>query len=130
MKTWLIEGQRYVRNDGKDTYLIVGERYTASGYRYVTLRSDISGGTIERKVKITNDIEWVDLLGGAVKGTTEDSDWVISAKCYTSYTAMTDNESALMNRDNSFVKMTIKELKAMLGKDMLSDNDCILIQRV
>lgn len=130
MKTWLIEGHRYVRNDGKDTYLVVSERYTASGYRYITLRSDISGGTIERKVKTTDDIEWVDLLGGAVKGTTKDSDWVISANCYTSYTAMTDNESALMNRDNSFVKMTVKELKAMLGKDMLSDNDCILIQRV
>lgn len=130
MKTWLIEGQRYVRNDGKDTYLVVSERYTASGYRYVTLRSDISGGTIERKVKTTDDIEWVDLLGGAVKGTTKDSDWVISARNFTSYTAMTDKESELMNRDNTFVKMTVKELKAMLGKDMLSDNDCILIQRV
>ncbi|MBQ7820556.1 MAG: hypothetical protein IJ341_12780 [Bacteroidales bacterium] len=130
MKTWLIEGRRYVCNNGKDTYLVVGERYTASGYRYVTLRSDISGGTIERKVKTTDDIEWVDLLGGAIKGTTKDSDWVISANCYTSYTAMTDNESALMNCDNSFIKMTVKELKTMLDKGVLNDNDYLMIQRV
>lgn len=123
-------GKRYVRNDGKDSYLVVDERITASGYWYITLRSDMTGGMMERKVKTTNDIEWVDLLGGVVKGTTKDSGWALTANSFTSYISMTENETKLMDADEAPIKMTVKELKAMLGKDMLNDNDCILIQRV
>lgn len=123
-------GKRYVRNDGKDSYLVVDERITASGYWYITLRSDMTGGIMERKVKRDDNVEWVDLLGGVVKGTTKDSDWALTANSITSYISMTENETKLIDADEAPIKMTVKELKAMIGKDMLNDNDCVLIKRV
>lgn len=123
-------GNRYLRNDGKDSYLVIDERVTTSGYWYITLRSDMTGGTIVRKVKTTDGVEWVDLLGGAVKGTTKDNDWVLVANNFTSYISMTENETKLVDGSEVPVKMTVKELKTLFAKDVLNDDVCVMIQRV
>ncbi|MBR4890825.1 MAG: hypothetical protein IKU15_06020 [Clostridia bacterium] len=127
-KTYFIVGRRYRRNDGLDSYFVFQDDYTRAGYRYVYLRSDLTGYKSRHKVHLDKDgNEYVDLLGGGAKDVDLGSNFILLSASQTEYITMTDNETKLLSGEE--VELSPTEIVAFLNKGVFADGQRFVLKK-
>ena len=127
MKSYFICNRRYYNNSGTDVFLIIKERYTRSGYRYVTLRSDLDGSEVEYKINTKDGCEYIDLLGAGSQVADADDKFIVHSHNESSYIAISDKEQRFLNGEEVYV--SFDELKRWLVKLPLNSAMGFKIQR-
>lgn len=127
MSRHFICNRRYYNNSGTDVFLIVKERYTRAGYRYLTLRSDLDGSEVEYKVNTKDGSEYIDLLASGPRPIEADDKYIICARNESSYIAISDKEQRFLSGEEVYV--SFDELKRWITKLPLNSAMGFKIQR-
>jgi hypothetical protein len=122
-----IVGRRYYNNSGNNTYRVIGERYTRSGARYITLISDRFGCTIERKCKNTINGEFIDPMGGAIKCVNGLDEHIVRAVNETEYMVLNEKQQRFLNGEEVYV--SFDELKRWINTLPLNSHMGFKFQR-